>query len=146
MAALGVVIVWFIYLLLGLSSLYGIKRWATATATSTKGWAIAQAVVSGTTLVLLVGFHLANHRRAEDEYVGTYSLTIYPHCPTCMLHLRPDRLFEVRQGSTVKEQGRWHYESGGDYFIVYINEDGQLGSGKYTYDTAHNSFPKKSEK
>jgi hypothetical protein len=146
MAALGVVFVWFIYLVLGLSTLRGIHRWANSIATRTKSWAIAQAMVSGTVLVLLVSFHYSDRQRTEEEYVGTYSLSAYPHCPTCVLQLRPDRRFEIRQGSIVKEQGRWHYESGGDYFIVYINENEQLGHGNYAYDTAQYSFSRRSEK
>jgi hypothetical protein len=49
------------------------------------------------------------------------------------LELFKNNTYEVRKDTTVFEEGQWHFESGSDYWITYIGENGQLGSGKYIY-------------
>lgn len=133
MAAFGIVIVYFIYGVLGLFALYGIRRWYKADSSLQKASAIVQTGLGIGLLLLLVGMSFYRHRKDENAYIGTYMLTAYPDCPTCVLHLNSNNQYEVRQGDLVKEQGPWYYESGGDYWIVHMNH-GQLGLGMYEYD------------
>jgi hypothetical protein len=92
-----------------------------------------KASIGAILLVCFAGNRYCNNKAAEAKYVGTYILTSYPNCANCSLHLQLNNYYEVIQGKTVRERGSWHYESGGDYWIVYINKDDQLGSGRYAY-------------
>lgn len=81
-----------------------------------------------------------NQRNAELEYVGVYYLTEYPNCDTCVLNLNSDNAYTVIFDDRTLEQGKWKYSSGGDYWIVDIGKNGQLGSGKYKYNDRKNNF------
>jgi hypothetical protein len=136
-AAGGVFLIGLFYGAIGLGLLRALFRWYTATVSAEKKKFGIRAILWSVLLVGLIWRQQYLFKVAEDEYIGTYPLTNYPSCPTCVLYLQPDNHYEVRQDATVKEEGPWRYEAGGDYWIVYINEMGQLGSGKYEYD-----FPK----
>ncbi|HEX8330328.1 MAG TPA: hypothetical protein VF629_22550 [Hymenobacter sp.] len=69
----------------------------------------------------------------EQDKLGTYYLTHYPNCRPCELELRENNTFVVRQYNAIRATGRWRFESGQDYWITYLNEHDQLGSGKYQY-------------
>lgn len=75
-------------------------------------------------------------RKAELEYVGRYCLISYPNCKTCTLDLKKENTYTVKNGDTLIENGKWHFESGQDFWIVYIGDHGQLGSGEYLYTTS----------
>ena len=75
----------------------------------------------------------------ELEHVGIYYLDDYPNCLSCELELKTDKTFIVSEGKKILEKGDWHFEIGGDYFIIYLNgEDDQLGSGKFKYTVSNN--------
>ena len=66
----------------------------------------------------------------QRDQVGIYYLTNYPDCDNCILELKEDHTYEVRDDYKILEQSDWHYESGGDYWITYLDNDNhQLGSG-----------------
>ena len=98
--------------------------------------------VSFFVLLVLYIYHLkSGHRQSELEYVGAYRLTDYPNCDTCIAILKENNSFDILKGHTIIETGNWHYESGGDYFIVYIGEEKeQLGSGRFKYEHYKNKF------
>lgn len=51
-----------------------------------------------------------------------------------MLELKEDNTYRVTSEEKQLEQGDWHYEVGGDYFIVYMNNDtDQLDHGRFEY-------------
>jgi hypothetical protein len=77
----------------------------------------------------------SDYRRSQLEHVGTYYLTNYPNCDSCIAILKDDNMYEVKQNKNIIESGNWHFEMGGDYLIVYMNNDsGQLGSGRFQFD------------
>ncbi|HEX8326277.1 MAG TPA: hypothetical protein VF629_01965 [Hymenobacter sp.] len=140
MAAGGSVLIALVYAILGLLLFRSFLGWRRANTPVAKSTYLIRSVITGS---LLVGFAYSQysfHQQDEAKYIGVYALTQYPRCPTCVLYLESDNRYEVRQGTSVKEAGPWRYESGGDYWIVYINETEQLGNGKYSYD-----FPKSSK-
>jgi hypothetical protein len=130
MAAIGELLVYILQGILILLALLGIWRLYKANSSRKRVFAIAQVIFASG--LLLRGFYL--HKKEENEYIGTYVLTAYPDCITCVLSLNPGNQYEVRQGGLVKEEGSWHHKSGGDYWAVEIGEDGQLGSGRFDYD------------
>jgi hypothetical protein len=134
MAAIGIVVLYFIYGVLGLLTLLGVRRWYKADSSFKKTLSLLQAGCSMGLLVFMVGRGFYQHSKEENSYIGAYPLTAYPDCLTCILYLMPNKHYEVRQGSVIKQQGPWYYESGGDYWIVHLESDGQLGFGRYAYD------------
>jgi hypothetical protein len=130
MAAIGELLVYLLQGLLVLLALVGIRRLYQAASARKRLLAIAQ-IISASGL-LLRGFYL--QKEAENKYIGTYVLTAYPACTTCLLALKPANQYEVRQGDLVKEAGSWHYKSGGDYWAVEIGDNGRLGTGRFDYD------------
>jgi hypothetical protein len=130
MFAIGELLVYVLQGGLILLTLLGIRRWHRADSSRKKVLAMAQVFLASG--LLIRGFYL--QKKEENEYIGTYLLTDYPECPTCVLYLQPANHYEVRQGRYVKEQGPWHFESGSDYWAVEIGEGGQLGSGRFNYD------------
>lgn len=91
-------------------------------------------------LVLYTYLQFSSHRTAELEYVGIYELTDYPKCDFCILELQPNNHFFVRNKQLIVEEGKWEYKSGGDYWLVVLGTCGQLGTGKYKYETRNNGF------
>lgn len=91
-------------------------------------------------LILFSYFQYQNNRQAELKYVGIYYLTNYLNCKSCTLKLNTDNTYIVSKDSTDLENGKWNYRSGGDYWIVDIGENGQLGTGKFEYHKRKNHF------
>jgi hypothetical protein len=75
-----------------------------------------------------------NYKNNQLDQVGIYYLTNYPNCDSCYIELNENMTYKIiNKGQKVKN-GDWHYESGGDYWITYLNgERDQLGSGTYSY-------------
>ncbi len=85
----------------------------------------------------LTFYHYDSENKAVRAQVGTYQLTHYPGCYPCELELKEDNKFVVRQHNSIRETGTWRFESGQDYWITYLNESGQLGTGNYRYQENH---------
>lgn len=74
------------------------------------------------------------YKKNQLSKVGVYYLTNYPDCDSCVLELKENQKYVVINNGRVVEQSNWHYKVGGDYFIVYLDNDKhQLGSGDYAY-------------
>lgn len=92
-------------------------------------------------LILLIpflffyGYGKVTELKEGLERTGSYSLTEYPNCPNCLLELKSTFRYEVRNDEKIIELGKWKYRRGGDYWITYIGKNGQLGAGKYKYDS-----------
>ncbi len=100
-------------------------------------------IISTVLLIFYSYAQYSSHRKAELDYVGIYQLTEYPDCDSCILELNSDNLYIVREKQNIMEKGKWKYKSEGDYWIVYLGEFGQLGTGKYRYEKRTNGFTKK---
>ncbi|MEY8848593.1 hypothetical protein AB9K26_07245 [Psychroserpens sp. XS_ASV72] len=97
-------------------------------------------LVSSIPLIFFSYSQYNNHRQAELRYVGTYNLTDYPNCKTCILKLKKNNTYSVLKRNVEIEKGDWNFRSGGDYWIVDIGKFGQLGTGKYKYSKSKNNF------
>ena len=76
-----------------------------------------------------------NYNQSQLEHVGTYYLIDYPNCDSCTVVLKKNNMYDVMQENKVVESGNWHFKSGGDYLIVYMNDDkDQLGAGRFQFD------------
>ncbi|MBO0358281.1 hypothetical protein J0X19_10030 [Hymenobacter sp. BT186] len=133
MAALGTAFIYFIYSVLSGYTLYWLIQWLKPNSTVRRGGAIIRLLAGVALLAGFAGKMHYNYESGKAEHIGTYSLTSYPNCSDCTIHLYPNDKYEVRQGQQIKEHGPWRYETGDDYWIVYLNEDDQLGVGQYSY-------------
>lgn len=106
-----------------------------------------QAAVGFVVLAALLTFFVFRSYHIDKDWelaeLGTYQLTNYPSCQPCLLELREDNIFVVRQNDSIRETGRWRFESGQDYWITYLNETDQLGSGKYRYSDYYLKHPQR---
>ena len=70
----------------------------------------------------------------EHKYIGSYSLTHYPNCPSCVLKLNMNNSFVITDLGTLIKEGEWQYESGQDYSFVVVGDMGQLGLNHLKFD------------
>jgi len=141
MSAFGELIIVAIYFVLGLSAIGCLLKTFIIKAKLPKFLCLLGFVVCTSLLFLFWTNNKRNHRIAELENVGVYYLTNYTNCDSCKLTLKEDNSYEVTNGTKVIETGNWHYESGGDYWIVYMNDnEDQLGNGRFTYEEYNNRY------
>jgi hypothetical protein len=98
---------------------------------------LRKAIAAGIFLlcIILVLFMRNDYRQSQLNHVGTYYLTNYPNCDACIAVLKDDNMYEVKQNKKTIERGNWRFESGGDYLVVYMNNDSdKLGSGRFQFD------------
>ena len=141
MAALGELAVYIIYLLLAIGGLvflfftFRVKR-------SIKPFTL---LGFGLFVFLIAKYSSHNKEVYRDwqlQHVGIYYLTDHPDCDSCVLELKEDMTYEVRSGNKVIEKSNWHFESGGDYWITYLDHDRhQLGAGDYAYKKYKLKYP-----
>lgn len=128
-----------IYIIYGIFLIGGISFLVLAWLATTNKLKIIYFLFGIISIICFTGILLSSRnalRKSELDYVGTYDLDNYPNCQNCILELKENNTFIVQNqnDNIVLEKGDWHYESGGDYIIVYINgESDQLGSGKFSY-------------
>ena len=145
MSAIGELIVWCIFILLGLGSIvlfiftFTIKR-------SLKPWTFLGSIF----LCFLFFSYRASinyaYRQKQLDQVGIYYLTAYPSCTDCILELKEDLTYEIRREDKIIKKSNWHFESGGDYWITWLdNEKYQLGYGDYSYKSFKLKFVKQSK-
>jgi hypothetical protein len=141
MAALGGLIVYIFYAILILTGIVFLRLALIEKKPRKRRSYTIIGIVSICLLFLHIYYLKLNHRESELEYAGTYVLTRYPKCNSCILVLNGNNTYEVVNVNTIVENGNWHYESGGDYWIVYIGDNReQLGSGKYDYEHYKKKF------
>ncbi len=101
------------------------------------------AMVFGCFIFIYYTTNKANYKAAQLAHVGTYELTNYPDCDSCILALKEDNTYTVTDKTKKIESGDWHYDFGADYFIVYLNnERDQLGVGRFRYVYSKNTYNK----
>ena len=135
MAALGAFIILFIFLLLGLASVVFLILILTAKK-SFKPWTLLGSIFFCAFLLFSYKSCLNEaHRKSQLNQVGIYYLTKYHNCDSCILELKEDLTYQVRSKDKIVEESNWHYESGRDYWITWLdNHRHQLGSGDYSYE------------
>ena len=133
MAALGEVFILFIYISLGAFNVFFlvfIFVWRKAL----KPFAVLGCVMYAYLFFSFKSCQDNIYKNQQRSRVGIYYLTNYPNCPSCVLELKEDNTYRVTSEEKQLEQGDWHYEVGGDYFIVYMNNDtDQLDHGRFEY-------------
>lgn len=76
----------------------------------------------------------SKYKKEKLRYVGSYSLTEYTNCEFCILKLNEDSSYSVSSSTNnIIESGNWKYSRIGDYWIVSIGKEGQLGVRNYKY-------------
>lgn len=133
MAAVGSLFLYVFYFVLGASGLI-LLILTFASKRRVKPWTLA----GGLGFLAFLGYLLyedrIGYKERQLQQVGTYYLTSYPSCDSCVLELKDDMTYEIRSKGNVIETSNWHYEVGGDYWILYLDYDRkQLGSGYYAY-------------
>ena len=139
MSAISELIMYFIYAVLLIASIsFLVLAWLS----SSNKLKVFYSIIGLISIALFVTILLSNNhqfRKSELEYVGTYDLDKYPNCKNCTLELKEDNTFVVLNYNLTVEKGDWHYEAGGDYFIVYLNGNKyQLNSGRFSYFNSNN--------
>lgn len=133
MSAFVELLIYFIYFILGFGTLLFLA-WAFTTKRKTKIWAILAALFFGILFFSFKSCQDGYYKKNQISKVGQYNLTDYPNCTSCIIELKENQTFEVTNSGKIIEQGNWHYEVGGDYWITYLDNDNyQLGSGKFAY-------------
>jgi len=144
MSALGELLIYIIY---GALVLFFLSRLSLAIFHKRKKSKNVYGVLALISVVSLLYFSRVqkkNRRANEEANVGKYHLSNYPNCPSCNVILKEDNTFEIVDSMKVLEKGDWSYESGGDFWIVYLDKrKDQLGSGIYKYDSFNLQVSKK---
>ena len=134
MSAIGEIIIYIIYIVLGLPCVILLIVTITADK-SIKLWTLIASLLFGLLLFSFKSCQDNHYKKNQLSVVGIYYLTNYPKCDSCLLELKEDMTFTIEKNGKVIEQSNWHYEVGGDYWITYLNNDrSQLGSGEYAYE------------
>lgn len=76
----------------------------------------------------------SSHQRDKMRNTGTYMLTAYPDCSNCRLEILKNGSFGVLKDDELVERGKWSYQQQGDFWIVILNDDENLGEGRFLYD------------
>ncbi|MES2662385.1 MAG: hypothetical protein V4629_03685 [Pseudomonadota bacterium] len=133
MSALGELLIYFIYFVLGLGTLLFLALTFTAKRTI-RVWAGLGTLFLGFLLFSFKSCQSDNYKENQLSQVGLYYLTDYPNCDSCIIELKENQTYEVTKHGQIIERSDWHYEVGGDYWITYLdNNNYQLGSGKFAY-------------
>jgi hypothetical protein len=142
MNGVGELLIFIIYLFLGLTSVVLFVQ-AFYEYKSVKPRFLAY---SASFFILFCWFKTCRNKRyqeAQIEHVGIYYLTNYPNCDSCYVELKEDMTYNLVRKDTVIKTGDWHFESGGDYWILYMDKERyQLGSGDFEYKKYKLKYPR----
>jgi len=142
MSALPELFVFILYLMLGTAAVVLLFR---VFITKQRSIKIRSLIISSACVLLLVYFKscdAANYKHNQLSVVGVYYLTNYPGCDTCSVELMENMRYQLKDHDNIIESSDWHYEIGGDYFIIYMNGDrAQLGAGKFSYKKYKLKYP-----
>ncbi len=133
LSALSELFVYLIYFILGLGSIIFFGLTIT-TKRKNKVWTGLVGLFFVFLIFKYYSYETNLYKKNQLTQVGFYYLTNYPNCNSCILELKENQTYEVRNQGKIVEQSNWHYKVGGDYFILYLDNDNhQLGSGDYIY-------------
>ncbi len=134
MWAIGELITLIIYFFLGLSTVVFLLLAVTLKKRQTRLLALGPGLFFGFLLLCFKFYQDRNYKKSQLNQVGIYYLTDYPDCDSCYIELNENMTYKIVNKSQAIENGDWHYESGGDFWITYLNgTKDQLGNGKYSY-------------
>lgn len=89
--------------------------------------------ISALPLLLFSFSQYYGYRKSKLEYVGKYQLEANSMCGGGIIELKCDNSYSILCDGEYVETGKWDYREGGDYWIVDIGKNGQLGCGDYKY-------------
>jgi hypothetical protein len=145
MSAISELIVLLIFVLLGVCGLafifltFKVRR-------SNKPWTLLTSFLFIFLIFCFRSCEINGYKNSQLHQVGIYYLTNFPNCDDCILELKEDMTYQVRSKNKVIENSNWHFESGGDYWITYLDNDrSQLGSGDYAYKKYHLKYPEQKD-
>jgi hypothetical protein len=131
MSALGQLFIYVIYFILGIATISFLVLTFKRKNKLISGLAT---IIFGFLLYNFYSLQSKNYKENQLSQVGLYYLTEYPNCDSCIIELKENQTYKVKNNEQVIEKGNWHYEIGGDYWITYLNNDNyQLGNGKFRY-------------
>ena len=86
-------------------------------------------------ILVITNNRKTDYNKSQLGHVGTYYLTSYPNCDSCVAVLKNDHTYDIKKNNMILESGNWNFESGSDYLIVYLNNNkDQLGYGRFQFD------------
>ena len=133
MSAFGELFIYLIYVLLGLTGVV-FFLWTYTSKKVRKPWTLLGGLFFTFLLFYFKSCQNENYKRNQLSQVGKYYLTDYPNCKSCYIELKENMTYNVIDDGKIIETSNWHYESGGDYWITYLDNDKyQLGNGKFNY-------------
>jgi hypothetical protein len=142
MNGVGELLIFIIYLFLGLTSVVlFVQAFYEYKSVKPRFWAY-----SAFFFFLFCWFKTCRNKRyheAQIEQVGIYFLTNYPNCDSCYVELKEDMTYNLVKKGTVIKTSDWHFESGGEYWILYLDKERyQLGSGDFEYKKYKLKYPR----
>jgi hypothetical protein len=141
MSALGELIIYVIYFILGLLSVVFLIL-TIKSKNSIKPWTLIACILFGFLLYCFKSFQNDKYRKNQLSVVGVYYLTNYPDCDSCYIEIKENMTYIVVNKGKIAEQSIWHYEVGGDYWITYLDNDRhQLGYREYSYEFYRLKYP-----
>ena len=133
MSAIGALIIFMIFFILGLICIVYFIKALGADSSRKKRYLITSSIVFLLFTFLKSGKD-RSYLQAQMGEVGIYYLTDYPNCDSCYIDLKENMTYNIINQGKVVETSNWHHEEGGDYWITYLNNDRyQLGSGEMAY-------------
>ncbi len=132
MSAIGELLIYIIYIILGFLFLVFLILGLLSKTTKRTFFNIC--IFFGFVLIVFKSCQYNSYLNNQNNQVGIYYLTNYPNCDSCYLELKENMTYIiVKDGENIRN-GTWHHESGGDYWITYLDgKKHQLGSGDYSY-------------
>lgn len=146
MAALGELLIYIIYFTLGLLCLFLLFLTIRSKKTI-KIWTFIGSLFFGILFFNFKSCQDNNYKKNQLSVVGTYYLTNYPNCASCIIQLNEDMTYYVVSNGNIIEKSNWHYEVGGDYLITYLDNDKhQLGANEYAFKGCKLKYKKNDKK
>lgn len=132
MSAIGELLVYIIYVVLALFFLIFLILGLSSKTTKKAFFIIS--IFFGLLLVAFKSCQYISYLNDQNNQIGIYYLTSYQNCNSCYLELKEDMTYVIFEDGKNIRNGTWHHESGGDYWITYLDDKkNQLVSGDYSY-------------
>jgi len=129
MAALGELLVLLVYFVLSIPTLITILIVIFSKAKEKRKKRLILAAILSIPFAAFCCLQHFGFKQMELENAGTYTLNEYPNCTRCLLILDSNNTYTVHDNGKVLRTGKWKLHVGGDYYIVNLDDEYQLGGG-----------------
>lgn len=140
MVAFSILFVLFVYAIVIVSAIFCVWK-------ATKSNQVSNRIIYSIGAVLcvcLLGLLIFNKKHpceeCDHQWIGTYYLTKYPDCDSCVAILKEDHTFTILSNKKsnlyrVLEKGNWHFVQEYDFLGLYMDKEEQemLGYNRFTY-------------